>query len=59
MDTAPRSLSVEELDLLHDMARRLQNTLSHRTEVSPPPGAGPTAQPPAQDAGPLLGPAMA
>ncbi len=59
MDTAPRSLSVEELDLLHDMARRLQNTLSHRAEVSPPPGAGPTADPPSQDTGPLLGPAMA
>lgn len=58
MDTAPRSLSGQELDLLHDMARRLQNTLSHRSEVSPPPGAGPTSQPPAQDTGPLLGPAM-
>ena len=58
MDTAPRSLSEQELDLLHDMARRLQNTLSRNAEVSPPPGAGPAATAePSSAPGPLLGPA--
>lgn len=56
MDTQPRSLAESEFELLHDMARQLQDTLSTSAEVPPPSDAGPKA--PAQDApsAPLLGP---
>ena len=45
MDTVPRTLASEELELLHDMARHLQRSLSRGNEVWPPPDAGPDAGP--------------
>ncbi|MET1114671.1 MAG: AI-2E family transporter [Comamonas sp.] len=55
MDTQPRSLAASEFELLHDMARQLQATLSTSAEVPPPPDADPKAPLEEPQATPVLG----